>query len=104
MPSRQRTLSITSADEDDLSGRGGGGRGSRRSSERRLSECLHPHLRPRRASWRVRAKLWLYEKAVIFQMIALVSMEPLITKLGAVQREEDLVAAEGEGMAAAAHR
>ncbi len=59
------------------------------SSERRVSACPQLGQRRRKPSWKLRAQLWLYEKAIIFQMIAMVSMEPLFNKLGGIQKEEE---------------
>lgn len=59
--------------------------------DRRLSACPPPHPclpPPRKLSWKVRAQLWLYEKAVLLSMVALVSMEPVISKMGGLQQEE----------------
>lgn len=42
--------------------------------------------KPRR-HWKIKAQLWFFEKATLFQMVALLSTEPLMYKITGAKKE-----------------
>jgi len=50
------------------------------NKERRVSIC-YTMPEPRKASWKLRAQVWCYEKAIMAQIITMLCMEPIVNRL-----------------------